>query len=221
MKLDLLTKKDLEPLLIARPDQRDYTLKRYFTLFQKIPYLARFKMAVRIMGREKFNNFLDIGVGSGIFIPDLAKRTNNFYGIDIHPEIKLVKEIIRVKKIPAQIIEADIFKLPFPDNYFDGILCLSVLEFISDINQAIAEIKRVCKTDGTIIIGAPIVNPLTNFIYNNIIKFKSHSKLHQSDDKKIMEEIKKQLKIEKLIYYPSFFPANFSLFFLAKAKKST
>ncbi len=216
--MQLLSKEDLKPLFVANPNQNAYTLKRYFHFWQKKPYLARFKLVLKLLGNQKFDKFIDIGFGSGIFLPELKKRCKNLYGIDIHSEIETVKKIIRDKKITADLQKADINHLPFPDNFFDGVLCLSVLEFISDTDKAVSEIKRVAKSSATIIVGAPVLNSLTNFIYNKIIKFKKHSKLHKTNHEKIIDAINKEFEIIKILKLPSWLPLNHSLFFVLKAK---
>ena len=220
MTMELLTKYDLKPLFIARPDQRDYTLKRYFHPWQKFPYLARFKIVLKLLGEEKFDNFLDAGFGSGIFIPELKKITQNLYGIDLHPEVDLVKKIINNKRIPVNLQKADLTNLPFPENFFDGILCLSVLEFVSDIEKAISEMKRVTKPGATIIIGVPVLNPLTNFIYTRVVKFKNHLLAHKTSQQEVLTEINKYLKIAQIVRYPFWLPGRYSLFLVIKAKKS-
>jgi len=218
--MKLLTKIDLKPIFEARVDQKDYTLKRYFHPWQKIPYLARFKLVLRLLNDKKFDNFLDIGFGSGIFFPELNDRCNNLYGVDLHPEVDLVKNILTTKNISVNIQKADLVNLPYENNFFNGILALSVLEFVPDISKAITEIKRVAKTDSTIMIGAPIMNPITNFMYKKIIRFKDHQSAHKTDHNQIISAIKKEFEIIKILKYPSFFPLNYSLFFVLKAKNT-
>jgi len=45
--------------------------------------------------------------------------------------------------------------LPFPDNSFDKIICSEVLEHIPDYMQALGEIRRCLKPDGTLAISVP------------------------------------------------------------------
>jgi len=216
--MDLLTKQDLKPLLAARPNQRDYTLKRYFHPLQKYPYLARLKTASSLIDGSKFENFLDVGFGSGIFLPELSAHTKNLFGIDIHPEIELIKKIAAKKCIPAHLIFAGVDKLPFENDFFDGILCLSVLEFVPDIKKSVFEIKRVAKKNATIIIGAPVINRLTGLLYKSI-KFQNHKEVHKNGHKQIIAEIKDNFKVKKIIRYPFFMPLDNALFFIVKATK--
>ncbi len=218
MIMKLLNQKDLQPLFAGRPEQKAYTLKRYFHPWQKFFYLHRLKMTRRLLDK-KYRRLLEIGFGSGIFIPELTGITEDYHGVDIHPEVKLVGEILNNKKIKANLKKADIYSLPYPDEYFDAVVCLSVLEFITNLERAVSEIQRVAKPEADIILGAPILNPLTNFIYDKIVKFKNHRQAHRSNHHEIIKALEGKLKIEKIITSPRFLPLNYSLFFVLKAKK--
>lgn len=47
----------------------------------------------------------------------------------------------------------DVTDLPYPDDYFDVVVCGWVLEFVTEIERAISEISRVSKYGGLIAIG--------------------------------------------------------------------
>ena len=215
-KIKLLQLNDLRPLLKADPNKAIYTLERYFKPIQKIPYLKRLKMAIDLINGQTYNNFLEIGFGSGILLPELASRTKKLTAIDQHDYIEIVKDIIKTKNVQADLLKADILDMPFPDNTFDGILCLSVLEFIKDTPQAIKEIKRVARPKAKIVIGSPILNFLTDFCYKTI-KYKQHSQMHKSDHKTIIDNIKNNFRVSKIKTYPAFLPLNLSLFFVLEA----
>lgn len=217
-KIKLLQLNDLEPLLRADPNKNIYTLERYFKPIQKIPYLKRLKMAIGLINGQTYDNFLEIGFGSGIFLPELASRTKKLTAIDQHNYVDIVRDIIKTKNIQADLLKADVLKMPFPDNTFDGILCLSVLEFIKDVPQAIKEIKRVAKPKAKIVIGAPVLNPLTDFCYK-AIQYKQHSQMHKSDHKTIIKHVRNNFQISKIKTYPAFLPLNLSLFFVLEATK--
>ena len=56
---------------------------------------------------------------------------------------------------PWASVHCDIQKLPFPDNSFDLILCNHVLEHIPDDRQAMRELFRVLRTNGTALLLVP------------------------------------------------------------------
>ncbi|MFN3193509.1 MAG: class I SAM-dependent methyltransferase [Aureliella sp.] len=59
-------------------------------------------------------------------------------------------------------IVSDITDIPEPNSSFDAIMCIEVLEHVPDPPAALAELARLLKTDGTMIITAPFCS-LTHF----------------------------------------------------------
>lgn len=57
---------------------------------------------------------------------------------------------------PEHVKCMDVLNLPFPNNFFDVIICNHVLEHIKDDKRAICELYRVMKKGGTGILQVPI-----------------------------------------------------------------
>lgn len=95
---------------------------------------------------------LDVGSGSGMLVGELQKHSIDAYGIDSSTEaIEFgTKEGVRnLSVMPSSN------KLPFVDDYFDGILAMDVLEHLRDEREVLAEIKRVLKKDGHLFVTVP------------------------------------------------------------------
>ena len=116
--MKLLNKKDLQPLFADRPEKKAFTLKRYFHPWQKYFFLNRLKMARGLL-TKRYPRLLDIGFGSGIFIPELLEVTDDYHGIDIHSEVTIVERILNDRSMKANLKTAGIYALPYPDEYFD------------------------------------------------------------------------------------------------------
>jgi SAM-dependent methyltransferase len=60
-------------------------------------------------------------------------------------------------RIPSNLAQADIFRLPFPNETFDGVFNLGVMEHFNDIEMvnALIELRRVIKNDGVILLFWP------------------------------------------------------------------
>ncbi|MDD5331595.1 MAG: class I SAM-dependent methyltransferase [Candidatus Nanoarchaeia archaeon] len=92
--------------------------------------------------REKFMiikqnvklNGLTLDVGCGTLIS--REFFDNVIGID--PSEELIKDKENAFKASAE-------KIPFDDNYFDNVICVTVLQNVKDLDKAIKEMKRVCK----------------------------------------------------------------------------
>jgi SAM-dependent methyltransferase len=53
----------------------------------------------------------------------------------------------------------DIQALTYPDGGFDAVLCIEVLEHVADPFKAVAEIKRVLRPGGRLLVTAPFLGP--------------------------------------------------------------
>src|SRR3989344_8801524 len=109
-------------------------------------------------------NVLDIGCADGnltIKIADFLPRTN-IYGIDLYEK---VINFAKSRNSRVNFLVADAAKLPFKNNFFDAVICVEALEHMPDIGNVLAEIKRVLKSDGKLIIAQDTDNWLFNFIW--------------------------------------------------------
>lgn len=123
-------------------------------------FLSRLKAFEGALGDGNLEGkrWLDAGCGTGTLARWLAARGANAEGIDGAPEM------IRVANLAKRGLEyndrlrfqvANLSSLPFPDSSFDGVLCSSVLEYTDDPESCLAEIARVTKTGGLLLISVP------------------------------------------------------------------
>lgn len=94
------------------------------------------------------STILDVGCGTGWFCKVLKESYPNseILGIDINDGRKF-------KDFDFHI--ADITKIPFKNEKFDGVACKAVLEHIPNSLSAIKEMNRILKKNGKIFISVP------------------------------------------------------------------
>jgi SAM-dependent methyltransferase len=114
---------------------------------------------------------LEIGCGDGSLLLLLQSQSQNnvLYGVDISESgIQKCKE----KNINAYLVDVSTEPLPFPDNFFDIVICLETLEHLMNPYFAMMEIRRVLKEKGRLICSVP--NPLTGhpYLYPGLFEFK-------------------------------------------------
>ena len=94
---------------------------------------------------------LDAGCGTGVFTFDILSFGTRVIGIDLSLPM-LSRATQKTKRYHFQPILADISSLPFPENTFDKVVSVTALEFIEDGKGAMAELFRVTKKGGRIVV---------------------------------------------------------------------
>ena len=153
----------------------------------------------------KNKKVMDAGCGHGILLYNLSKRGASCTGFDYSDRyIKETKKNFKKLNVKNfKLIRGDLTKIHLPDNSFDIIFCLDVLEHIPSVEQAIKELKRVLKPNGRFIISAPTEN-MWYVIARTILRMKKPID-HYWTAKQIKDIISKELKITKVkSIYPFF-----------------
>ena len=98
---------------------------------------------------------LDLGCGRGFYLKMLRHLGfTAIYGIDRELEL-LPRARRRLRPGPAPVGAASAGALPFPDSRFDAVILSEVLEHLGDEAAALAEIRRVLKPGGRLLITVP------------------------------------------------------------------
>jgi len=92
---------------------------------------------------------LDVGCGAAIVSKKMVERDFNVFGVDFSSE---VIKIARQYCPEADFKKSYTYKLPFPDEMFDIVICLGVFQTIIEPEKALDEMTRVLKKGGVIII---------------------------------------------------------------------
>ncbi len=102
-------------------------------------------------------HFLDVGTGPAQIPILLAQRCPDIHitAVDLSEEmLKIarhhVAEANLTKQITLEHIDAKV--LPYPDNYFDGLISNSIVHHIHDAISALKEMGRVVKQNGIVLI---------------------------------------------------------------------
>jgi len=107
--------------------------------------------AVKIFKKEKVKKVLDLGFGTGRHTIFLAKNGFQVYGIDVSKEgLKITKKRSEEKGLNAKLCIADMHKLPYRGNFFNGIIAVYVIEHntYNGLLKSLSEVRRVLKPGG-------------------------------------------------------------------------
>jgi len=101
---------------------------------------------------DKGSTILEVGCSSGHLLRTLGKKDKNikYIGVDID-QYAISKGNVELGRIKlagiqsAQLIEAEVTKLPFDSNSFEIVVSLNVLEHLNEPSRAIRELLRCAK----------------------------------------------------------------------------
>ena len=115
--------------------------------------------AINVM--ESGKRFLDVGCGEGTLATRVRERFTELYGVDISEDAVV---LARQAGVIAEKINLNIQPLPFPDNYFDVVASLDVIEHVFDPISFIREIHRVLVPGGYAIISTPNIRKIQRIL---------------------------------------------------------
>ena len=139
----------------------------YDKIFGKIFY-SRLERVIDDVGIPPGAQVLEVGVGTGTSLPAYPTHCN-VTGIDLAPDMlaRARQKIVDNGWRHLKVIEMNALDLKFPDNSFDYVMAFHVVTVVPDPVRMIAEVKRVCKPSGKIVIvnhftsDVPVLGTLT------------------------------------------------------------
>src|SRR3989338_212933 len=102
---------------------------------------------------------LDVGCGTGVILSHFKSLGFETSGVDVSDEaLKYcrLKGLDNLKKASAE-------SLPFPDNYFDVVTALDLLEHLDDEKYVLKEVHRILKPQGVFIATVPMHKMLWSY----------------------------------------------------------
>jgi ubiquinone/menaquinone biosynthesis C-methylase UbiE len=166
-------------------DAKIYNKEYYLTVcpgFEEFKESSGKKLHLRVekllnqLRISKDMRVLDVGCGRGDIALYLGKNLNEVFGIDYSKEAIGIANSIKnnfsksmQKKVHFMVM--NIKKLSFPDNYFDVVICIDVLEHLykEEAEYALREMKRVLKKNGILFLQTGINKLLYDFTYKYYI----------------------------------------------------
>lgn len=153
--------------------------------------LREFLIKRNIKRFGKGDRYLDAGCGTGLILRHLPKGS---FGVDINP-----RNISKAKKHApkAQVVEADIERMPFKDGAFSTIVCTEVIEHQPDPKPTVKELRRVLENGGVLIGSVPSASPIWFFRFLSSTCPRGEP-FHKNFSREELRELFKDFKIKKL-----------------------
>lgn len=181
-------------------DRAEWNYRSMLGIVQKV----RFSLIDHVLDNIKVSRLLEIGYGSGIFLPHLAQYCDEIYGLDPHSHNENVADTLKSLGINALLTQGRIDEYTgYPDEFFDVIVAVSTLEFVEDMEKGCEEIKRILKNDGRLM----LVTPAHFWVYDFMLKILTNENARDiySDRRESLEPIlMNHFDIDEKLYFPKF-----------------
>ena len=155
--------------------------------------------AVRRLPRGR--RVLDAGCGYGIYAMSLAEEGYRVDAIDLDEKRIAVLNRMRGEyaalKDTLALHTGSLTALPYAADTFDGIICSEVIEHVTDDAAAIAELSRVLKPGGTLILSVPYDSKHNQKLYKRF----EHERPGYTREKIGRLLAERGLSVQKVSYY--------------------
>lgn len=126
-------------------------LETYIFNETAIEHIHRYAIAGEFVENKQV---LDIACGEGYGSNLLIEKASAVTGVDIDPKT-IERAQRKYNNSKLNFLTGDVRNIPCTDNIFDIVISFETLEHIEEHNEMMAEIKRVLKPDGLLIISTP------------------------------------------------------------------
>jgi phosphatidylethanolamine/phosphatidyl-N-methylethanolamine N-methyltransferase len=196
----------------AREEWMKIWLEQYMTKPTYVNLLERFNHGYPLKSAKDGARTLEIGAGVGAHLGWENLGNQDYYCNELRPE--LCEQL--VAKYPrAHAVLGDCQKgLDFPDNHFDRVIAVHVLEHLLDLPRALLEIARILKPSGRF----SVVIPCEGGKAYDVARFFSAKRLfekrfpiryedyirteHVNQAYEVLEELDASFRVEHRSFYP-------------------
>ena len=126
--------------------------RHYDRYFGKIFHPGR-KLAIEQMGIRPGEHVLEVGVGTGLSLPEYPAGVH-VTGIDVSTEmIDVARDRVDAEELPnVTLAEMDAEHMDFADGCFDHVVAMYVLSVAPHPRSVVDEMRRVCRPGGDLFI---------------------------------------------------------------------
>jgi SAM-dependent methyltransferase len=178
-------------------DHADWNYRPLIGSVQRI----RFNLVRTLLSGRRYGRILEIGYGSGVFMPELAWRSTELYGIDPHPMPREVEKVLGEHGVKASLVTGSAESLPYEAGFFDAVVSVSAIEYVEDIDRASREIIRVLNPGGVLIVATPGVSPIWDLALR--LSTGEDPKQYADRRQRLLPSLKRNFEVEREISVPS------------------
>lgn len=148
-------------------------------------YLCRKSIVLDFLKDLKKGTFLEIGIGSGDLVLEIAKKNYTGMGTDLSDKsVQMTQKKLKNINSKIKVEKKDLFDIT---GSFDTIIILEVIEHIKDDKKALKKIYELLNKDGCLIISAPAHKKDWSFASDELA---GHYRRYEKEEMKLkLEEI--------------------------------
>jgi len=150
---------------------------------------------------EGGGDILEIGFGSGVAFRNLAAKYAGIHGLDPGVDIDRVSAFWLGRGVEADLRHGSVLEMPYPDQSFDAVLLVSILEHLlpGQLARAFTEIRRVLRRGGQVVYGVPIERGLMRLAFRLLgYDIRLHHFSTENDVRAAAEQILTRVRIRTL-----------------------
>ena len=122
-----------------------------------LPVLGRrlYPLMAKELDLQRDDDLLDVGCGSAGLLAEQASHVHHVAGLDASEiQVRMARERLaeRIVAGTAEIVLGDAMALPWEDSRFSVVASLNCLKFVPDPPKALAEMHRVLRPDGRLVL---------------------------------------------------------------------
>jgi MPBQ/MSBQ methyltransferase len=126
---------------------------------------------VKLSTRDHPTRVLDVGCGTGYTTAGILRLPEVCEAIGIDQNCKQLQKAARnlgFEKARISLSRGNVMELPFKDESFDAVVSVGAIEYFPDPAVALAEMARVVKHQGRVVVGGPEFNWFKKFLFHKL-----------------------------------------------------
>jgi arsenite methyltransferase len=131
------------------------TSRKIESLYLTPDVVAQRCQVLKALALKRGERVLDVGTGPGLLAYDMAISVGpegNVCGIDISEDMLAISRKRCAEQPWTEFQRSDATHLPYPDDAFDVAVSTQVYEYVADVPAALAELYRVMRPGGRVLI---------------------------------------------------------------------
>jgi len=125
------------------------TARRVEATYTTPDVVAQRREVRRLLAPRPGEHIVDIGAGPGFLAAEMAAE--GAWVVAVDPSASM-RELARGRDVDFEVVDGSAERLPLPDGSVDAAVATQVLEYVPDVPGALAEIRRVLRPGGRVLL---------------------------------------------------------------------